>query len=59
MAKQPDPQDRDAWRRKLKDQDAETLERLAKLAETPAAAQAIKDVQLQRDVERRDADEGK
>lgn len=57
MAKQPDPRDREAWRRKLADQEAERLAQLARLAETEAAAQAIRDLQLQRDVERRDAEE--
>lgn len=56
VAKEPDPRDRDEWRRKLKDQDAERLAQLAQLAETEAAAKAIEDLRLQRDVERRDAE---
>lgn len=57
MAKNPDPRDRDEWRRKLKDQDEERLAQLAKLAETEAAAKAIEDLRIQREVERRDAEE--
>lgn len=57
MARNPDPRDRDEWRRKLKDQDEERLAQLAKLAETEAAAKAIEDLRLQREVERRDAEE--
>lgn len=57
MARNPDPRDRDEWRRKLKDQDEERLAQLAKLAETEAAAKAIEDLRIQREVERRDAEE--